>query len=305
MPRVPVTIVTGFLGSGKTTRVNELLRAPHGRRLAVIVNEFGDIGIDASRLAGPNEFVELDGGCLCCQLNADLEATLLRLRDRGGFDHLLVETTGLADPLPVAWTFGRGELVEAFRVDAIVTVVDVPNLSRIVAESPEGRDQIERADLLLLSKLDLAPGSDAAVFPVLQALNPAARIVAAPRGELPWPLLLDVDAAPHRTGPSAHRHGTSFEAWSWQTEALVSDAALEEFLRTLPRSVYRVKGLLRTDAPWEWSQVDAVAGRYEIAPAAGEQQPRPSVLVCIGIGLDREALEAAARRLPVGEAPPP
>jgi hypothetical protein len=119
LTRVPVTIVGGFLGSGKTTRVNALLREPHGRRVAVVLNEMGEVGIDAARLAGAEEFVELDGGCICCALNADLEATLGRLRARGGFDHLVIETTGIADPLPVAWTFERPALREGYRVDAV------------------------------------------------------------------------------------------------------------------------------------------------------------------------------------------
>ena len=305
MPRVPVTILSGFLGSGKTTRLNELLRAPHGRRLAVIVNEFGDVGVDGSRLSGPSEFVELDGGCLCCQLNADLEATLQRLRDRGGFEHLLVETTGLADPLPVAWTFGRSGLADAFRLDAIVTLVDVPNLERILAESPEAREQIERADLLLLSKLDLVPDAGRAAETAVRALNPAAPIVPAPRGAVPWTLVLDVDAPPHPPGRAAPAHSTRFEQWTWRTTETVSDAALEDFLREPPRGVYRVKGVLRTDAPWGWSQADGVGGRYEIAPADPDRVPETSVLVCIGRGLDRAALVAAARRLPAAAAPAP
>lgn len=299
MPRVPVTILTGFLGSGKTTRLNELLRAPHGLRLAVVVNEFGDVGVDATRIAGPNEFVELDGGCLCCQVNADLEATLRRLRDRGGFDHLLVETTGLADPLPVAWTFGRGGLVESFRVDAIATVVDVPNLSRVLADSPEARDQIERADLLLLSKLDLVADGGSAAIAAVRTLNPQAPILPAPRGALPWTLVLGVRASAHPQPEPAHRHLTRFESWSWHPPGVVSDAALEDFLRRLPAGVYRVKGVLETDAPWGWSQVDAVGGRYEIAPADRERLPPLGVLVCIGAALDREALAAAVATLPL------
>jgi G3E family GTPase len=121
--RIPVTIVGGFLGSGKTTRVNALLREPRGRRIAVVLNEVGEVGIDGARLAAAEEFVELDGGCICCALNADLEATLGRLRARGGFDHLVVETTGIADPLPVAWTFERPGLREGYRVDAVATIV--------------------------------------------------------------------------------------------------------------------------------------------------------------------------------------
>src|SRR5262245_27909172 len=115
----------------------------------------GEVGIDAARLAGAEEFVELDGGCICCALNADLETTLARLRERGGFDHLVVETTGVADPLPVAWTFERAGLRDGYRVDAVATIVDAANLERLLREEPDAVIQIERADVLLVSKLDL------------------------------------------------------------------------------------------------------------------------------------------------------
>lgn len=304
MSRVPVTILSGFLGSGKTTRLNELLRAPHGRRLAVVVNEFGAVGIDASRLAGPGEFVELDGGCLCCALNADLEATLQRLRDRGGFDHLVLETSGVADPLPVAWTFGRNGLAEAFRVDAIVTVVDAAQVAALLAGAPEAREQIERADLLLITMLDLVTDGGQEATAAVRAYNAAAPIVPSPRGDVPWSLVLGLTpgapsradgAAPAHAGP--HAHDRRFESWTWRAPGLVSDTALEDLLRAPPAGVYRVKGVLHTDAPWGWSQVDGVGGRYEIAPADPPPARGQGILVCIGRDLDRAALHAAATRL--------
>ncbi|RYE85830.1 MAG: GTP-binding protein, partial [Oxalobacteraceae bacterium] len=144
---IAATVLTGFLGSGKTTLLNALLAAPHGLRLAVIVNEFGAIGVDGALLQGDAQFVELDNGCLCCALNAELNDTLLALRDRGGFDHVIVETTGLADPLPVAWAFTKPGLSQCFRVDAIVTVVDAINGPHATALAPEAGVQVERADV--------------------------------------------------------------------------------------------------------------------------------------------------------------
>jgi G3E family GTPase len=216
--RIPVTILSGFLGSGKTTRLNALLRQPFGRRIAVILNELGAIGIDAAKLAAAEEFVELDGGCVCCTLNADLEGTLLRLRARGQFDHLVIETTGIADPLAVAWTLERGSLREGYRVDAIVTVVDTTTLARALTEGGEAALQIERADVLLLSKLDVA-GTDApAVRDRLRALNPVAPLLDAPRDATPWEALLDLTptAAP-RPAPTAaaiHAHGPAWRPGS-------------------------------------------------------------------------------------------
>ena len=122
--------------------MNALLRDPRGRRVAVILNELGDVGIEASRLTATQEFVELDGGCICCTLNADLEASLQRLGERGGFDHVVLETTGIADPLPVAWTFEREGIRDRYRVDAVVAVADALNLPRLLAEEPDAMLQI-------------------------------------------------------------------------------------------------------------------------------------------------------------------
>jgi G3E family GTPase len=296
--RVPVTILTGFLGSGKTTRLNALLRAPHGRRVAVIMNEIGAVGIEAARLAAPGEFVELEGGCLCCQLNADLEATLHRLRARGGFDHLVVETTGLADPLPVAWTFERTGLRDGFRVDAIVTVVDARELARARAATPEVDLQIERADVVLVSKLDVAGGGLDAVTAVVRALNPVAPILPAPRDATPWAFLLDVAAGTPRAAPAPvpHARDAGWEHWAWRSPALVSEGALDDFLRALPPGVWRVKGLVRLDAGG-WATVHAVGGRYEVEPCAPSPEPAEGVLLCIGRGLDRADLDARAAAL--------
>src|SRR4029453_13133517 len=297
--RIPVTIVGGFLGSGKTTRVNALLREPRGRRIAVVLNEVGAVGIDAG-LAGAEEFVELDGGCICCALNADLEATLGRLRARGSFDHLVVETTGIADPLPVAWTFERPGLREGYRVDAVATIVDALHVARLLAEAPEAALQIERADVLLASKLDLLPGGLASLEPLVRPLNPAAPLLAASPDATPWDFLLDAvaDARPApgaRTG--AHVHGQHWGTWLFRTTRIVSDARLEEFLRALPAGLYRVKGLVRTDAPG-WMQVNAVGGRYEIEPCAPEPAPAASTLLGVGRGLGRAGLDAAGGALP-------
>lgn len=296
--RLPVTILGGFLGSGKTTRLNALLRDPRGRRVAVVLNELGEVGVDAARLEGAEEFVELDSGCICCALNPDLDATLRRLRARGGFDHLVIETTGIADPLPVAWTFERPGIREGYRVDAIAVVVDALNLPRLLAEAPESALQIERADVLLVSKLDLVAGGLAAVEPLLRPLNPHAPLLPAPPDATPWDLLLDTVAAA-RAAPTtapAHVHGHAWDTWRFSTTASLSDAGLEEFLRALPAGLYRVKGLVRTDAPG-WMSVNAVGGRYEIEPCTPDPAPAASTLFGVGRRLDTAALDAAASAL--------
>jgi G3E family GTPase len=292
MERVPVTVITGFLGSGKTTLLNRLLRSETGFRLAVIVNEFGDVGVDGALVSGGELFVELDNGCLCCALNADLEELLRQLTNRGGFDHLVIETTGLADPLGVAWTFERPGLNAFYRMDAIVTVVDAANLERALRESVEAQVQVERADLLLLNKMDLVPDGGAAAEARVAALNPNGRLLRAVYSDVPWSVVLDSEvtrSCDDLLKPGLHRH-SSFESWSFETSEPLSSESLEDLFYELPAGIYRVKGVVRTCSETGWHVVHCVAGRFDIAPISPSRPPGLSRLVFIGRNLDREAL---------------
>jgi len=303
--RIPVTVLSGFLGSGKTTLLNRLLRDPAGMRIAVVVNEFGEIGIDGQRVAGAEQFVELENGCLCCALNEDLKRTLFELRDRGGFDHLVVETTGLADPLPVAWTFSRPGLDEFYRVDALVTVVDAANVERVLGEVPEAALQIDRADLLVLNKLDLVDDEGSRATAAVRRSNERAPLVRSVRGEVPTRVVLDVGGGGESLGPgsekpSVHPHTPSFETYAFQTEGVLDDEALEDLLDQLPPNVYRVKGLVRTNDGPRWTLLNAVAGRFEMEPFEPAAEPNASAIVWIGQGFDRTDLEARCRSLVIG-----
>ncbi|MEQ4596499.1 MAG: GTP-binding protein, partial [Methylobacteriaceae bacterium] len=161
--KIPVTVLTGYLGAGKTTLLNRILTEQHGKRYAVIVNEFGEIGIDNDLVVGADEEVfEMNNGCVCCTVRGDL----IRIMDglvkrRGKFDAIIVETTGLADPAPVAQTFFVDQDVgEAARLDAVVTVADAKWLTDRLADAPEAKNQIAFADVILLNKADLVSGED-------------------------------------------------------------------------------------------------------------------------------------------------
>ena len=181
--KVPVTVLTGYLGAGKTTLLNRILSEPHGKKYAVIVNEFGEIGIDNDLVVGADEEVfEMNNGCICCTVRGDLVRILDGLmRRKGKFDAVIVETTGLADPAPVAQTFFVDEGMSAeFALDGIVTMVDARHFDQQLIESEEARTQVAFADVIVLNKTDLVGGTDLdALERRVRAINALARIVRA------------------------------------------------------------------------------------------------------------------------------
>jgi G3E family GTPase len=178
--KIPVTVLTGYLGAGKTTLLNRILSEPHGKKYAVIVNEFGEIGIDNELVVNADEEVfEMNNGCICCTVRGDLVRIIDGLmRRKGKFDAIIVETTGLADPAPVAQTFFMDENVGAkTRLDAVVTVADAKGLKDRLKDAPEAKNQIAFADVILLNKTDLVtPGELAEVEARIRAINPYARL---------------------------------------------------------------------------------------------------------------------------------
>ena len=187
--KVPVTVLTGYLGAGKTTLLNRILSEPHGKKYAVIVNEFGEIGIDNDLVVGADEEVfEMNNGCICCTVRGDLVRILDGLmRRKGKFDAVIVETTGLADPAPVAQTFFVDENVgRKTRLDAVVTVADAKWLSDRLKDAPEAKNQIAFADVILINKTDLVSSEELHVLEArIRGINPYAKVHRTERAQIP------------------------------------------------------------------------------------------------------------------------
>ncbi|AFZ19984.1 CobW family GTP-binding protein [Allocoleopsis franciscana] len=192
---LPVTIITGFLGSGKTTLLNHVLTNQQGLKTAVLVNEFGEIGIDNELIVTTDEnMVELSNGCICCTINNDLAEAVYKILEREDkIDYLVVETTGLADPLPVALTFLGTELRDLTRLDSIVTVVDCENFSLDLFNSEAAYSQIAYGDIILLNKVDLVDEAAVDALEVrIREIKAGARILRTTKSQVPLPLILSV-----------------------------------------------------------------------------------------------------------------
>jgi G3E family GTPase len=320
--RLPVSIITGFLGSGKTTLLNRLLQDPAMAGAAVIINEFGEIGLDHLLIATPSEnTVLLSSGCICCTVRGDLVDTLRGLdRDRGRnlppFDRVLIETTGLADPVPIVQSVVVDErLAPKYQLDSVITLVDAVNGAAQLDSQPESRKQAAVADRLLLTKTDLAnPVTVAALEARLAQLNPGAEIRRATRGEVPPTSLFGAMITPEdcagdiarwlREGEyrrverqqAAGMHDDGIRACSIVLEQPVTRAGLTAWLTALASlrgaELLRVKGLLNVEG--EPVAVHAVQTLIH-EPVTLKDWPdaeRRSRLVFITRGMDRAAVES-------------
>ena len=312
---VPVTILTGFLGSGKTTLLNYILKQPHGHRIAVIENEFGEAGIDNELLIQEQgeQIIEMNNGCICCTVRGDLVRILGELagKRRAGtlqFDRVVIETTGLADPAPVAQTFFVDEdITQNFMLDAIVTLVDAKHAPLQLDEHHEAQEQVGFADRILLTKTDLVnPDEVRALHQRLARMNPRARIAESRQGVAALEDLLDIrgfnlnailEIEPDFLSDVTHEHDDEITSFVFREKRPMDLEKIEDFLSAMVQvhgaQLLRYKGILNihgVDRRVVFQGVHMLMGSDLAQPwAAGET--RESKMVFIGKDLPREALE--------------
>jgi G3E family GTPase len=324
---LPVTIITGFLGSGKTTLLNHILTNQQGLKTAVLVNEFGEIGIDNELIVTTGEdMVELNNGCVCCTINNDLVEAVYKILEREDkVDYLVVETTGLADPLPVALTFLGTELRDMTRLDSIVTMVDCENFSLDLFSSEAASSQIAYGDIIVLNKIDLVDEADVDSLEVrIRDIKAGARILRTKKSQVPLPLILSVGLfesdkyfetkAPEHDhdhehhvhdehcGHDHHDHdhhehsnhleNDGFTSLSFQSDKPFAIRQFQYFLdHQLPESVFRAKGIIWFNESENRHVFHLSGKRFTIEDDQWKGEPKTQ-LVLIGQNLDHDTLRS-------------
>lgn len=313
---VPILLLTGFLGSGKTTLLNRLLEerptsgpmSQSAGQLALIVNEFGDVGIDGDLL--PDEMtrqIEIKGGCICCRLDGDLEKTILGLLDgQENLSGIIIETTGIAEPLPISWTLAQGELAKRVRLAAVITVADALEHENHRPLSPAVDAQVEYADILVITKMDLA-GADrcAAVKAILRETNEVAPILAGNTEELAsqlW-LALDDPAEPprsiERAVPADPRQDEvsdhHFHSLSLPISEILDFEVLSEQLEELSPDYVRIKGIAMVVDGSSGSEAPRMIAFHRVGARVSAEPVRDDLecrIVAIGTHIDEAEVRA-------------
>ncbi|MBO9128162.1 GTP-binding protein [Bacillus sp. 165] len=307
--KIPVTILTGFLGSGKTTLLNRILSEEHGRKLAVIVNEIGQIGIDNRLVVNTNEeIVEMTNGCLCCSIREDLLVALKKLlqakkEQKSEFEAIVIETTGLANPGPVIQTFFLDPVIEAaYQVNGVVTVVDGYHIEKHLDKGIEAQEQIAFADTIILNKTDLLSSEESKhIERLLQELNPTASIVSAVNCEVEISELLHINTFKVKEKldirTDSTNHIRSVKAFVLREERPLDFAKINEWMtavvEVLGENLYRYKGILHVEGLEKRVVFQGVhtlfAATYDREWKA--EEPRMSEVVFIGKDLNKEWFE--------------
>ena len=307
---VPVTILTGFLGAGKTTLLNRILKEDHGKRIAVIENEFGEVGVDSEIVEKSDEqIVEMNNGCICCTVRGDLIRILGDLKERRSkgalkFDRVIIETTGMADPGPVAQTFFTDEDIGAYYLlDSILTVVDAKHAPKQLDEFREAQEQVGFADQILMSKTDLVGEDEVKTLSTrIRRMNPRAQVKKVHFGETPIEEILDIrgfnlnailELDPEFLADTHHDHADAVQSFVFRSEKPFDGDKLEQFLSGMIQvygpDLLRYKGVL-----WMKGKPQRVVFQGVHMMMGGDmgkpwgKDKKQSILVFIGKNLPKE-----------------
>jgi G3E family GTPase len=300
----PVTVLTGFLGAGKTTLVNRILSEEHGLRIAVLVNDFGEIDVDSELIVGvAAQKVSLANGCVCCEVREDLLTAIdAVLVSEAGIDAIVLEASGVAEPLAIARTFVDAAYQRRLRLDGIIAVVDAEQLPAQVAD-PVTSDlvyaQIGCSDLVLLNKIDLADRQRVGeVRDFVTARLDSVRMIETVHADVPLSVLLAARPQGEITldDQADDHHHPGFVSWIYRRERPLAERSLEACIAELPASVYRIKGFLHTTGhPQHRVLLQAVGMRSDITPFDewGPENPVSTLVIIAGRAIDRAVVDAA------------
>lgn len=320
---IPITILTGFLGAGKTTLLNRIIQGDHGLKIAVLVNDFGAINIDTELIVSVDgESVSLSNGCICCTIRDDLLFAVLKiLRKQHPPDYIIIEASGISDPVAIAATFLLPDIRHMLRLESILTVVDAEQVRDVHKQYSELiEDQIQAADFVIVNKIDLVDVTQRVTIENwVKSLVPRARIIATTHADVPVSMLLGVgryritldtvhDVLPHNH--HSHNHGAEFMSWSYSSEHPLSIRLVRETLKQLPVTIMRAKGLVYIAEAPDRRVIMHIVGRrisLTMGDAWGSESPRTQIVVistpnginCELMNMQFDACQAGVAHAPV------